>query len=90
MYVRPILAVLIVAGTSLFAAPANAACTCVCDAGKPRAQCPSIFEKPPACPASVCDTPAVSMPPMNRRENCQIVQTVDPKSQRVVRQLICK
>ncbi|MSO72590.1 MAG: hypothetical protein EXQ84_03125 [Rhodospirillaceae bacterium] len=35
---------------------AEAACTCVCVEGAPRAQCPSILETPPVCPLSVCAT----------------------------------
>ena len=72
------------------AGPAHAACTCLCVNGKPKAQCPSVLEKPPVCPADICAGARVATPPMSKREDCQIVQVVNPDTQRVERRMMCK
>ena len=76
----------------LWPGTAEAACTCVCVAGKPHAQCPSVLENPPVCPASVCSAgeAAVKSPPITRADNCQIVQVVNPQTGQVERQKVCK
>jgi len=67
---------------------AEAACTCVCVDGKPRAQCPSVLETA-VCPASVCSADVRAAPPMPRT-NCQLVQVINPETQRVERKRVCK
>lgn len=74
----------------LWAASAEAACTCVCDEGKVRAVCPSILETPPQCPAATCKVVSRPSPPMDKNEVCRVVQSVDPATQRVTRRLVCK
>jgi len=72
------------------ARPAAAACVCVCVDGKPKAQCPSILETA-ICPASICAADQQrAAPPITRKEDCRIVQGVNPASGRVERQLVCK
>ncbi len=72
------------------AGSAEAACTCACVAGKPKAQCPSVFEVAPSCPASVCSSAQPAAPPMTKRENCEVVQVLDPQTQKVERRMVCK
>ncbi len=83
-------AALIILLAMSWAAPADAACTCVCDAGKVRAVCPSIFETPPQCPARTCADARRAAPPMDKHEVCRVVQDVDPDTGRVTRRLVCK
>jgi len=79
-----------IVGAAVTPNQAKAACTCVCEEGKPRAICPSIFETPPICPAATCREDARSLAPPLKRENCQVVQIVDPQTQRIERRLVCK
>jgi hypothetical protein len=71
-------------------APADAACSCVCEAGKVRAVCPSVFEIPPQCPARTCADERRAAPPMDKHEVCRVVQDIDPGTGRVTRRLVCK
>jgi hypothetical protein len=74
----------------VLAGRAEAACTCICIEGKPRAQCPSVLETA-TCPPSVCSAASKpASPPIMRPENCQLVQVQDPATGRVERKRICK
>jgi len=88
MMIRAALGVFVLAVA--FAAPADAACTCLCVNGKPKAQCPSVLETPPLCPVSVCAGARTAAPPMSTREDCQVVQVINPDTQRVERKKMCK
>jgi len=73
-----------------FSTPAVAACTCICVDGKPKAQCPSVLETA-ICPASVCaGEPQRAAPPITRKEDCTVVQGVNPATNRIERRLECK
>jgi hypothetical protein len=80
---------------SLFmAGNAWAVCSCACADGKPRAMCTTSLEKPPICPARVCNPNAVTdkppMPAMPGGSNCTIVQKLDPVTHAIERERVCK
>lgn len=78
----------------LVSGAAEAACTCVCVEGAPRAQCPSILETPPVCPVSVCTTgeaqSQIKSPPIARPADCRLVQVVNPATGQVERKRVCR
>lgn len=79
---------LIFAAVMIFASPAWAACTCVCENGKPKAQCPSVLEKPPVCPASFCA--GASTTPAMPKADCKLEKVINPQTGRVDMQRVCK
>ena len=81
---------LIFAAAMIFASPAWAACTCVCENGKPKAQCPSVLEKPPVCPASFCVGSAPAAPAMPKTGDCKLEKVINPQTGRVDMQRVCK
>lgn len=84
--------ILILAATmALGISSAEAACTCVCDNGKPQARCPSVLENPPVCPASTClGNAALPAPAMPGSGNCKLEKAINPDTGRIEMRRVCK
>lgn len=75
----------------LSASPSWAGCLCICENGKPKAQCPSVLEKGPACPVSVCaaaNANAPPAPPMSK--DCKVGKVLNPQTGQLEVQKVCK
>jgi len=69
---------------------AEAACTCVCENGKAQAQCASVLQKPPVCPASTCVATDKRTPAMPNSSACKLERAINPENGRIETRRVCK
>ncbi len=88
------LALGLLSASMFVAGSAQAICSCSCVEGRPKAVCTTSLEKPPICPARVCNANAAvekpNTPAMPGASNCTIEQKLNPVTHAIEREKVCK